>query len=387
MTLPRIQSLLQRRRVQAMAIVLLLPFLALAPLHLFMPATAKAHGVLGPVQVGISFNPHRAASMGLDYRSAFTRLEALHFRVIRLSAYWDQIDQDGYGQLDWLMSEAQRTGQPVVLAVGMKGLGWPEFYIPASAMPAEGLTQGQDAATDASLRDATLAFVSDTVLRYRDHSTLIAWQVENEPFNRAGPQRLWIDAGFLHDEIASVRQLDGHHRPVIVNAFSHFNLILDQASARQGFDLRQWLGFEADSAERDGLSLLGKGDILGLDVYTAIGYRFLGHDNISRADGDWPDRLAKVRDLIRRQGKQAWITEAQAEPWESGVNSDADPKSTSPQAMRSLFANLKDAGFSTVLFWGSEYWLWRAERGDSRWIDTIKAILRDEAKAPSMAAA
>jgi hypothetical protein len=384
MTLPRIQSLVLRRRVQAMAIVLLIPFLALAPLHLFAPATAKAHGVTGPVQVGISFNPHRAASMGLDYQKAFTRLEALHFRVIRLSAYWDQIDQEGYDQLDWLMNEAQRTGQPVALAVGMKGLGWPEFYIPASAMPAVGLLQGQDAASDASLRDATLAFVNETVRRYRDNSTLIAWQVENEPFNRAGPQRLWIDAGFLREEISSVRQLDGHHRPLIVNAFSHFNLILDQASARQGFDFRQFLGFEADSAERDGLSLLGKGDVLGLDVYTAIGYRFLGHDNVSRADGDWPDRLAKVRDLVRRQGKQAWITEAQAEPWETGANSDADPKSTSPQAIRSLFVNLKDAGFSTVLFWGSEYWLWQADRGDTRWIDTIKAILHGEARAPAM---
>src|SRR5256712_1624150 len=384
MTLPRIQSLVQRRRVQAMAIVLLAPFLALAPLHLFVPATAKAQGVGGPVQVGIRFNPRRAASMGLDYRRAFTELEAMHFRVIRLSAYWDQIDQEGYDQLDWLMSEAQRAGQPVVLAVGMKGLGWPEFYIPASAMPAAGLTQGQDAASDASLRDATLAFVNDTVLRYRENSTLIAWQVENEPFNRAGPQRLWIDAAFLRDEIASVRALDGHHRPVIVNAFSHFNLLLDQASARKGFDLRQWLGFEADRAERDGLSGLNKRDVLGLDVYTAIGYRFLGQDQMSHADGDWPDRLARVRELVKRQGKQAWLTEAQAEPWESAVNSDANPKSTSPQAIRSLFVNLKDAGFSTILFWGSEFWLWRAEQGDSRWIDTMKAILGEEAKAPSM---
>ncbi len=384
MTLPRIQSLVQRRRVQAMAIVLLVPFLALAPLHLFVPATAKAHGVVGPVQVGISFNPHRAANMGLDYHKAFRQLEAMHFRVIRLSAYWDQIDQEGYAQLDWLMNEAQRSRQPVVLAVGMKGLGWPEFYVPASALPPDGLTQGQDAASDASLRDATLAFVYETVTRYRDHSTLISWQVENEPFNRAGPQRLWIDAAFLRDEIASVRALDGHHRPVIVNAFSHFNLLFDQASARQGFDLRQWLGFEADSAEKDGLSVLNKGDVLGLDVYTAIGYRFLGQDQMSHADGDWPDRLARVRDLVKRQGKQAWITEAQAEPWESGPNSDANPKSTSPQAIRSLFLNLKDAGFSTILLWGSEYWLWRAERGDSRWIDTIKAILREEAKAPAM---
>jgi hypothetical protein len=52
-----------------------------------------------------------------------------------------------------------------------------------------------------------------------------------------------------------------------------------------------------------------------------------------------------------------------------------------------MFANLKDAGFNTVLFWGAEYWLWQADRGDSRWIDTIKAILHDEAKARSMAAA
>jgi len=49
--------------------------------------------------------------------------------------------------------------------------------------------------------------------------------------------------------------------------------------------------------------------------------------------------------------------------------------------------NLKDAGFSTVLFWGSEYWLWRAEQGDSRWIDTIRAILRAEARAPAIAVA
>jgi hypothetical protein len=386
MTLPRITALVQRRRVQAIAIVLLAPFLVLAPLHLFAPAPVKAHGVLAPVQIGISFNPHRAESMGLDYRRAFTRLEAMHFRVIRLSAYWDQIDQEGYGQLDWLMNEAQRAGQPIVLAVGMKGLGWPEFYIPSSAIPAAGLSQGQDVATDSSVREATLAFVNDTVVRYRNNSTLVAWQVENEPFNRAGPQRLWIDAAFLRQEVTSVRELDGHHRPLIVNAFSHFNLLLDQASARQGFDLRQWLGFEADSAERDGLSALNKGDVLGLDVYTAIGYRFLGQDQISHADGDWPDRLAKVRELARRQGKQAWITEAQAEPWESGVNSDVKPKSTSPQAIRSLFVNLKEAGFSTVLFWGAEYWLWRADNGDLRWIDTIKAIVRDEAKAPPMTA-
>jgi hypothetical protein len=376
-----------RRRVQVLAIALLVPFLAVAPLHLLMPATAKAHGIAAPVQVGISFSPPRAAYLGLDYKAAFKRLEALHFRVIRLSTYWDQVDREGYDQLDWLMSEARKSHQPIALTVGMKALGWPEFFIPASAMPISGLRQGQDVASDSTFRGAALSFVADTVLRYRDNPALIAWQVENEPFNRAGPQRLWIDAEFLRDEIASVRQLDEHHRPLIVNAFSHFNLVFDQASARQGFDFRQWLGFDADSAERDGLSVLGRGDVLGLDVYTAIGYQFLGRDHMSHADGDWPDRLARVRDLARKQGKQAWITEAQAEPWEASDLSYADPKSTSPKAIRGIFDNLKDAGFTTVLFWGSEYWLWRADQGDSRWIDTIKGILHDESKSPTMALA
>jgi hypothetical protein len=308
----------------------------------------------------------------------------MHFRLIRLSTYWDQVDREGYDQLDWLMSEARKSHQPVALTVGMKALGWPEFFIPASAAPVGGLHQGQDVATDSAFREAALSFVVATVDRYRDNPVLIAWQVENEPFNRAGPQRLWIDAEFLRDEIASVRALDGRHRPVIVNAFSHFNLVFDQASARQGFDFRQWLGFDADSAERDGLSVLGRGDVLGLDVYTAIGYQFLGSDHVSHADGDWPDRLARVRELAHKQGKLAWITEAQAEPWESSDLNYANPKSTSPSAIRGIFANLKDAGFTTVLFWGSEYWLWRADQGDTRWVDTIKGILRDESKAPAM---
>jgi len=384
MTLPRIRSLAARRRVQVLAIALLIPFLAVAPLHLLMPATAKAHGIPAPVQVGISFSPLRAAYLGLDYQTAFKRLEALHFRVIRLSTYWDRVDREGYDQLDWLMSEARKSHQPIALTVGMKALGWPEFFIPSSAMPVDGLRQGEDVASDSSFRDAALSFVADTVLRYRDNPALIAWQVENEPFNRAGPQRLWIDAEFLRDEIISVRQLDAHHRPVIVNAFSHFNLLFDQASARQGFDFRQWLGFDADSAERDGLSVLGRGDVLGLDVYTAIGYQFLGRDHMSNADSDWPDRLARVRDLAHKQGKQAWITEAQAEPWESSDLNYANPKSTSPKAIRGIFENLKDEGFTTVLFWGSEYWLWRADHGDTRWIETIKKILRDEVRAPAL---
>lgn len=385
MTFASIQSLIRRRRVQSLAVMLLAPFLAIAPLHLLMPATAKAHGLVAPVQVGISFSPARAEFLGLNYQDAFIRLEALHFKVIRLSAYWNEIDADGYGQLDWMMNQAARSHQAIVLTVGMKGLGWPEFYIPSSALPDTPLKNSQDVATVPSIRDGALAFVDETVERYRNNPALYAWQVENEPFNRAGPDRMWIDSGFVRDEITSVRQLDGHHRQIIVNAFSHFNLLFDQASARQGFDIGQLLGFQADRAEQDGLSVLKRGDILGMDVYTAIGYQLFGQNHMSRADGDWPDRLAQLRDMARAQGKQAWVTEAQAEPWDATMDTFSNPQSTSPKAVRSLFENLKDAGYTTVLFWGSEYWLWRADNGDPRWLDTVKTIVAGEASAPSLA--
>ncbi len=365
--------------------MLVLTFAVTGPLHLFAPARAKAHVNTGPVEVGISFSPRRTDALGLDYQAAFKRLEAMHFRVIRLSAYWSDVDANGYDRLDWLMAEARRSQQPVVLTVGMKGLGWPEFYVPDALVPDGGFHEGQDLGREPALDEAALTFVRETVDRYRLNRALIAWQVENEPFNRSGPNRLWVDAGFLKREIVAVKALDQQHRPLIVNAFTHFNLIVDQASDRNGFNVAGLLGFDTDGAERDSLSALSRGDILGLDVYTAIGYQLLGQTHVSRADTDWPDRLERLRGLAEKQGKQAWIVEAQAEPWEASSDTLASPMSISPRDIRDNFGALKDAGYTTVLLWGSEYWLWRADHGDSRWVDTVKSILDQEAASPPLA--
>jgi hypothetical protein len=376
-----LHSIRSSRGAQAVVLAVLLALLGIPSLRLLAPAPANARGPVPPVRVGVSFSPQRARALGLDYQAAFQRLEAMHFKVIRLSAYWSEIDESGYGDLDWLMGEAQHSRQPIVLSVGMKGLGWPEFFIPAAQLPAGGVADGQDVAQEDGLRQAALQFVDETVRRYRDNRALTAWQVENEPFNRAGPQRWWIDRGFVREEMDGVRLLDHHNRPLILNAFSHFNLIFDQASNRGGLDFSQLLGFDGDTAEKDSLALLGKGDVLGLDVYTAIGYRFLGVDHLSRADSDWPDRLESLRQTVQRHGRQAWITEAQAEPWEASPDTYTDPRSTSPAQIRSLFTDLEEAGFGTILLWGSEYWLWRAGQGDPRWVDTVQRILSENGAA------
>ena len=346
------------------------------------PARTATVSDPAPSQVGTSFSPAHATYLGLDWQESYQRLEAMHFKVIRLSAYWDQVDREGYDQLDWLLNESHASGQPVVLSVGMKGLGWPEFYIPRQLQPK--VEDGAEVGHDPLLRAATLDFVQATVSRYRDNPALVAWQVENEPLNPAGPHRWYVGRDLLTMEVSTLKAIDS--RPVIVNAFGHFNMLFDRTSNRSGFDLQALLGYESNTAEAQSLGVLGRGDILGLDVYTEIGYRFLGQDGVSHAGSDWAAKAGHWGRIANAQGKQAWITEAQAEPWEASIDSYGDPKSTLAKDIPPRFESIKAQGFGTILLWGSEYWLWRADNGDSSWLDAVNGILARNAAAPSLSA-
>jgi hypothetical protein len=77
------------------------------------------------------------------------------------------------------------------------------------------------------------------------------------------------------------------------------------------------------------------------------------------------------------------VTEAQAEPWESSSDSYADPRSFHPADIAGVFNGLKEEGFTTIMLWGSEYWLWRASLGDESWLDAAGAIVHAESHVQS----
>lgn len=366
------------RRLGAQIALVLVVVLAVSAGSLLTPQRARAHVVSSPVQVGVSFSQHRASSLHLDSRAAYQQLLAMKFKVIRLGAYWSDVAEGGYAETDWQLQQAAAAGQSVVLTIGMKSLGWPEFSIPSQYTPA--VADGQDVSQDGTLRAGVLDFVNRSVDRYRGYKNLVAWQVENEPFNPAGPHRWWIGKDLLLQESAAVRALDS--RPQIVNVFGHFNMQLDQASSRNHVTLGSLLGFDSGSAERDSLSVLRPGDVLGEDVYTRIGYRFLGHDQLASADGNWDDHVAAWRGIATAQGKGAWVTEMQAEPWEVDRTTLANPRTFAAADLARMFHDLKAAGTQTVLLWGAEYWMWRAQNGDPTWLEAVRQIQRDEAKAP-----
>jgi hypothetical protein len=312
--------------------------------------------------LGTSFARWRAEALGLDYRAAFERICAMRFTLIRLSASWREVAQFGYGHLDWLLGEAVRVRQPVLLTVGMKALGWPEFYLPDDMDPA-----------DAAVQRAAVGHVREVIRRYRDNPMIMAWQIENEPFNRSGPHAWSIPRAVVRGEAEAVRSLD-HQRPLLVTSFAHFDEGLDRRSRRNHSKWKRRLGL-ALPAEREALSVLRCGDILGLDVYSAIGWLDPdGRDQVARAEPDQVATVASWQRIAREQNKRLWVTEAQAEPWEGRRQTHGDPLTIRPEAIGELVNRLVGIGVETILLWGSEYWLWRADNGDPRWIDAMSLV-------------
>ncbi|HEY8737307.1 MAG TPA: hypothetical protein VIO62_09710 [Candidatus Dormibacteraeota bacterium] len=313
-------------------------------------------------QVGTSFVRWRAEDLGLEYRDAFTRVCAMGFDLIRLSTSWREVDEAGHRHLDWLMAEAERVEQRVLLTVGMKALGWPEFHLPQARRPG-----------DVGIRRGLLDHVAATVRRYRGCRQLLAWQIENEPFNRSGPLGGLVPRSLVRAEAACVRGLDPT-RPIVITTFGHFDAGLDRWSSRWQSTWRRRLRLEIPG-EREALAVLQADDVLGLDVYRAIGWRRDGVEGIAHAVPDQMDSVARWNRIARGQHKRLWITEAQAEPWEASRATHGDPVSVQPNDVLELYERLSSLSLEAILLWGVEYWLWRERHGDPRWSNVARRIL------------
>lgn len=288
---------------------------------------------------------------------------------LRLSTYWDEVDRSGYGDLDWQVEEAGRRGRPVVLTVGMKAQGWPEFAIPERLVPSSARPGSNVAAGAPALREAVLELVDRTVRRYAAAGPLVAWQVENEPLNPSGPRRWWIGPDLVRAEIAAARGADSDPgRPIVVNAFARFDRRLDVAASRHG-PLRL-LPVEALCPEAETLSLLAPGDLLGLDVYRGIGGVERGRIRIRRAR-HWQDNARHWVERSAATGREAWVIEAQAEPWEPAGGRSGKPSSCRPEDVPETVLGLQEAGCRTVVLWGAEHWLAAAAGGDDTWLRVV----------------
>jgi hypothetical protein len=334
---------------------------------LLLPGLAPRGSESGQSAVGFTYSQRQAEYLGLQWQDAFAASLALSPSVIRLGAYWDEIEREpgqyDFAVLDWLLARVP-PGRTVVLTVGMKAPRWPEYYLPAWLERDLDAGDGDLISDHARLRGRTLGFVAEVVRRYRGTEAIGYWQVENEPLDPAGPHGWRIGADFLHEEVALVRSLDS--RPVVVSTF----VPADPLSQLPG----PWGRLRERSR-----AILAEADVLGLDIYPARGVRSHGLDLIfTWPRWAWEPVVADLQRLARAKGKEAWIMEAQAEPWEPGrlVYTDRPrSRSAQPETAARTFAQLRAAGFPTVLLWGVEYWQMRQQRHDDRgWLETMQPL-------------
>jgi hypothetical protein len=325
-----------------------------------------------PVHIGTTYSPLQSEYFGLDWKKTYLAVLEEGFDIIRLGAYWNEIEKEediyDFSALDWQIREARKKGVPVILTVGMKAPRWPEYFIPDWILKKARLPFGADISKNEFLRKRTLKFIRRVVNHYKDESIIHYWQVENEPLNRIGEKYWFIGAGFLKQEVELVRSLDEKKRPILLTAATYPNRFL-RSIAR--------LSVLHDPI-KESLEIC---DVLGLNVYPIVGHRFWRMDFYFRTTREERDKyFSKILFLIKSKKKEAWIVELQAEPWEPGqlVHKGKErPPTGLPKQTQESFQEFRSLGVSTILLWGAEYWHYRETRHkDTEWREMIRSLIR-----------
>jgi hypothetical protein len=329
----------------------------------------------GQTLLGISFRPRQAEDFGLPVRKTLETLLRFPFDLIRIAAYWNQIESRpgdlDVRELDWQLEAAERAGKRVIVSVGaIKNFGYPEVFVPGHHLELP-LVEGSlvRPATHPSLLSAAIEFIRRIVARYRDRASIVAWQLEHEAVDPLGMEHSWrLGVDFVERELEALRDADGS-RPVMMNGF------LPTSSMVR---LTQWWRTRDQGDSR--AFAIRSSDIVGIDYYPrhallSIGQRTL---YLTGSETPWQRNLTKqFLARIHASGKRVMIAEGQAEPWET-VTRPPNPPGRVMFSCRpeDIIANYNEAiawalphtPIFAYLFWGAEYWLLRDMAGDQTYL-------------------
>ena len=319
-----------------------------------------------PPLVGFSFSPSVSVAAGRDPASDLSRLlSAMRPDLVRLPIYWDSV-QPSPGDLDFssidalleavaLHNQTSADRTRVVLTIGARNFQYPELHQPTWVGPRE-----QPYIGDAQAGLAYRTYFETSITRYRDSPLLHSWQVENEPLDVVvneftGEDQ--ISASQLAWEIGRVHELDPAH-DVVVTTYDAWNVTADMLQVYAA-PVMGWLGGPSGHPDE----ALQAADALGLDLYVdgppvrpefaSVGQRTAWKQ---QALDFWANRAHGM-------GKDIWIAEMQAEPW------NGETTFTQRDLLESA-VGYRQEPVDVVLMWGAETWL-----KDPAWLSTASTAM------------
>lgn len=314
-------------------------FFAILFLYFYIGLTAKPE----KMEWGVTFAPQAAEGLGLSWKEVYLAiLEDLKVDNLRLSAYWNVIepakDRYDFSELDYQIEEAAKRNVKIVLAVGRRLPRWPECHEPEWVQDEKINIKNQK----------LLDYIKAVILRYKDVSQILMWQVENEFFLRNFGECPKADAELLDEELALVRSLDS--RPV---------LLTDSG------ELGGWWGS------------LRRADIFGTTMYRIVYNPRIGYAKYPLNHIYYKRRFLLYKPFVK--AREIVNVELQGEPWATTTLRN-DPtevlyKSLSPEQFQNNLAYAEASGISPAFIWGVEWWYYMNKvRGISEFWQIAKQL-------------
>lgn len=284
------------------------------------------------ITYGMSFNEPYVRELGLDSKKVLGALiDELGVRHFRLAAHWTlaEPERDQYDML-WLdaqIAQVRESGGTVILGIGRRLPRWPECHIPFWAKKLTWEEQKEE------IRE----YMRMVVKRYKNESSIIYWQVENEPYLEVFANDFCgeLDEAFLEEEIALVHELDPT-RPVLVTDSGNLGTWHD--AYRQG-------------------------DAFGTSVYVHFWNPELGQFRTLLPA--WFYRVKENIVSLFFGRKPTFLIELSLEPWliEPIANVPIDVQYSRMDAKKfdEIIEYARDTRYENQYLWGGEWWYWLKE--------------------------
>jgi hypothetical protein len=283
-----------------------------------------------PLQLGVSFIPDYAQSLGVDPQQNMDALLDIGVKHFRLVSYWSDMEQTkgtyDFSQLDWQFQKAEAKGAKITLTLGLRQPRWPECHMPDWA----------EKETSDQWTQQLEQFMGTVMNRYKDSPALQDYQLENEYFLKGFGICTDFSRQRLVDEYNLVKATDPHH-----------TVIIGRSNNAQGFPVGQ-----------------PTPDKFSISVYKRVWDAGFSHRYL---EYPWPawfyGYLAGTQKIFL--SKDMAIGELQAEAWAPNgkaikdISLDEQNKSLNAKRLQDRFGYGEATGMKQIYMWGGEYWYYR----------------------------